>query len=149
MPTEENIMPASAAQRGRDLLLKVDTSATGTNFVSVAGLRTKSFAFGAETVDVTHQDSAGQWRELLSGAGTKRARISGAGVFRDEASDETVRSLAFAGTIRDWQVVVPDFGTLQGKFQITALEYGGAHDREATFEITLESAGALAFTTAT
>lgn len=142
-------MPASAAQRGRDLLLKVDTSGSATNFQTVAGLRTKSFAFGAETVDVTHADSSGQWRELLAGAGTKRARVSGAGVFRDEASDETVRGLAFAGTIRDWQVVVPDFGTIQGKFLVTALEYGGGHDKEATFEITLESAGALTFAAAT
>jgi TP901-1 family phage major tail protein len=135
------------AQKGRDLLLKVDTTGTS-NFVTVAGLRTRGLSLGSETVDVTHAESAGQWRELLGGAGTKRARLSGAGVFKDETSDATVRELAFAGTVRAWQVIVPDFGTIAGPFQVTALEYSGAHDREVTFEITLESAGALSFTAA-
>ena len=45
----------------------------------------------------------------------------------------------------DWQIVVPAFGTLSGPFQITALEYAGRHDGEITFEIAMESAGALEF----
>jgi TP901-1 family phage major tail protein len=32
-----------------------------------------------------------------------------------------------------------------GPFQIIALEYAGRHDGEMTFEIALESAGALSF----
>ena len=54
-------------------------------------------------------------------------------------------SLFFAGTIAGWQVVIPDFGTVAGPFQIAALEYSGAHDGEVAFEIALESAGALTF----
>jgi len=44
-----------------------------------------------------------------------------------------------------FQVVVPDFGTLQGAFQISALEYSGQHDGEAVYELSLASAGALSF----
>ncbi len=78
-----------AAQRGKDMLLKVrdDTGA----FITVAGLRSRRIAFDAETVDVTHTESAGRWRELLSGAGVKRATITGAGVFKDAASDALAR----------------------------------------------------------
>jgi TP901-1 family phage major tail protein len=133
------------AQRGKDLLLKVDKTATGV-FLTVAGLRTRSIAFNTATVDITHTESAGRWRQLLSGAGTKSARISGAGIFKDQESDATVRSYFFNGVIMDWQVIVPDFGTIQGLFQITALEFAGQHDGELTFEIALESAGELAFT---
>jgi len=68
-------------------------------------------------------------------------RITGSGIFKDQASDAAIRSAFFAGAIRDWQAVVPDFGTVEGPFQITSLEYTGAHDGEATFEIALESAG--------
>jgi len=136
-----------SAQRGRDLLLKVDQSGSGA-FATVAGLRTRSFALGAETVDVTTAESAGQWRELLAAAGTKRARLQGAGVFKDDAADATVREIAFSGQIRAWRVILPDFGTIEGPFQVTALEYAGTHDRELNFEITLESAGALTFTAA-
>lgn len=132
------------AQKGKDLLLKLDETGGG-SFVTIAGLRAKTVTFNAGTVDVTHADSAGQWRELLAGAGVKTARLAGSGVFKDQAADETARQLFFDGLIRDWQVILPDFGTVTGAFQITALEYGGQHDGEVTYEIGLESAGVLTF----
>jgi TP901-1 family phage major tail protein len=130
------------AQKGRDLLLKIDNGGT---FATVAGLRSRRLAFNAETVDVTDAESAGRWRELLGGAGVQRASLSGAGIFKDQASDILVRGTFFAGTILSWQVVIPAFGTVTGPFQVTALEYSGEHDGEVRFELALESAGALAF----
>ena len=70
------------AQRGRDLLLKLDAESNGT-FVTVAGLRARQVALNATTVDITTSDSAGRWRELLEGAGTRAASLSGSGLFRD------------------------------------------------------------------
>ena len=134
-----------AAQKGKDLLLKVDTTGTG-SFSTVAGLRSRSISFNAETVDVTHAESAGEWRELLAGAGVKSARITGGGIFKDAASDATIRAYVFDGTIREWQVVIPDFGTIEGLFQITSFELTGRHDAEVAFEIALDSAGLLTFT---
>lgn len=131
-----------SAQKGRDLLIKVED--TG-GFVTVAGLRARRLAFNAEAVDITDAESAGRWRELLGGAGIQRAALSGGGLFKDQASDALARNLFFAGEIRNWQVVIPDFGTVTGPFQIVALEYAGRHDGEMTFEIALESAGALSF----
>jgi TP901-1 family phage major tail protein len=133
-----------AAQKGRDLLVKIDDG-TGL-FVTVAGLRTRQLSLNAETVDITSADSAGQWRELLAGAGLRRASISGAGVFKDEASDLAIRLTFFDGLIRAWQITVPDFGRLQGPFQVTSLDYRGEHAGEVTFDIALESAGLLSFT---
>lgn len=135
------------AQKGKDLLLKVDADGEG-EFTTVAGLRARSLAFNASTVDITDQDSAGRWRELLQGAGLKTARLSGSGIFKDAASDETLRSYFFNGTVRAWQIVVPDLGTVEGPFQIATLEYGGQHDGEVTFDVSLESAGALSFAAA-
>jgi len=135
------------AQKGKDLLLKVDMDGEG-DFATVAGLRSRQIAFNAETVDVTDSESSGRWRELLEGAGIKRASLAGSGIFKDAATDATVRQIFFDGAIRDWQVIVPDFGLLQGAFQITALEYSGEHDGELAYELALESAGAIAFTAA-
>jgi len=132
------------AQRGRDLLLRLE-SAPGT-FTTVAGLRARQIAFNAEAVDVTHAESSGRWRELLAGAGIRRAAISGAGIFRDEASHAAVRQIFFDGSIRPWQIVIPDFGRVQGLFQLSSLEYRGEHAAEVTFELSLDSAGALTFT---
>jgi len=135
------------AQKGKDLLLKLDFAGTG-SFSTVAGLRARRIAFNAQGVDITDQDSAGRWRELLEGAGVRRAAVSGSGIFKDATSDANVRQLLFDGTIRDWQVVVPDFGTVEGPFQVSGLEYAGEHDGEVTFELALESAGELTFATA-
>jgi len=136
-----------AAQKGKDLLLKVDSDGGGA-FTTIAGLRTRAIALNTETVDITHAESAGQWRELLAGAGVKSARVTGSGIFKDATSDEIVRGYVFNGTIRDWQVVIPDFGTVAGPFHIGSFELTGRHDGEVAFDIALESAGELTFAAA-
>jgi TP901-1 family phage major tail protein len=131
-----------SAQKGKDLLIKI---ADGPGFTTVAGLRTRRLAFNAETVDITHSESVGRWRELLEGAGVKRAGVSGRGLFKDAASDALVRQTFFDGAVKNYQIVIPDFGTVEGAFQITSLEFAGEHNGEVTYELSLESAGALTF----
>ncbi|KUP91716.1 phage major tail protein, TP901-1 family [Tritonibacter horizontis] len=135
------------AQNGKDLLIKVDMTGTG-SFTTIAGLRATRISFNAESVDVTSLDSSGGWRELLGGAGVRSANLSGSGVFRDADTDERARQLFFEAETPEFQVVIPDFGTVQGPFQVTALEYAGSHNGEATYELSLASAGALTFTAA-
>lgn len=132
-----------AAQKGKDLLVKI---ADGAGFTTVAGLRTRRLAFNAETVDITHAESANRWRELLDGAGVKRASVSGRGLFKDAASDALMRQTFFDGTIVNYQIVIPAFGTVQGPFQITNLEFAGEHNGEVTYDLALESAGEMTFT---
>jgi len=131
-------------QAGKDLLVKVDMSTDG-NFETIAGLRATRISFNAEAVDVTSLDSEGGWRELLAGAGVRSAAISGSGVFRDEATDERARQLLFDGLTPNFQVVIPEFGIVEGPFQVTSLEYAGQLNGEATYELSLASAGQLQF----
>jgi TP901-1 family phage major tail protein len=131
------------AQKGKDLLVKMYD---GASYVTVAGLRSRKIAFNAELVDVTHAESVDRWRELLAGAGVKRASISGRGLFKDGASDALARQAFFDGAVNARQVIVPDFGTIEGQFQISGLEFSGEHNGEVTFDMSLESAGALTFT---
>lgn len=119
-----------ATQLGRDLLIKIDMTGSG-GFETVAGLRASRISFNAETVDVTNMESAGGWRELLAGAGVRSASMTGSGVFMDETTDARARQIFFDGDIPDFQIVVPDFGTIEGAFQITGLEYSGEFDGEA------------------
>lgn len=132
------------AQKGKDLLLKIDSDGIG-SYQTVAGLRSKRLAFNSETVDVTDADSVGRWRELLGGSGVQRAAISGSGIFKDAQSDKTIRVRFFSGEVSNWQLSIPHFGTVEGAFQITSLEYTGSHDGEVTFEMALESAGPVSF----
>lgn len=133
-----------AAQSGKDLLIKLDTG--GGQFETVAGLRATRISFNAESVDVTNLGSQNGWRELLGGAGVKSAGLSGSGVFRDETTDARARQIFFDGETPDFQVIIPDFGIVEGPFLLTSLEYAGSHNSEATYELSLASAGALSFT---
>jgi TP901-1 family phage major tail protein len=134
------------AQKGKDLLVKISEGAGG--FTTVAGLRMRRLAFNAETVDVTHAESANRWRELLDGAGVKRASVSGRGLFKDAASDAAMRQTFFDGAVKTFQIVSPDFGTVAGPFQLTNLEFAGEHNGEVTYDVSLESAGELTFAAA-
>lgn len=134
-----------AVQNGKDLLIKVDLN--GDNiFVTLAGLRATRIALNSETVDVTSLESQGGWRELLGGAGVKSASISGSGVFRDADTDGRARQIFFDGEMPKFQVIVPSFGVIEGPFQITGIEYAGTYNGEATYEMSLASAGVLTFT---
>ena len=135
------------AQNGKELLIKIDLTGDGL-FETIAGLRVTRLSFNAESVDVTSLESAGGWREILGGAGVKSAAISGSGVFKDAASDERARQIFFDGETPDFQVVIPDFGTIEGAFQVASIEYSGSYNGEATYELSLNSAGALSFTAA-
>ena len=137
-----------AGQAGRDVLIQISDSAEPATFETVAGLRAQTIALAAKTVDGTASDSPGAWRELLPTAGLREATVSGSGVFKDTASDELIREAFFSQTTPTLALVIPDFGTLTGPFQISALEYGGRYDAEATFSMTLSSSGAISFVSA-
>ncbi|MGJ8526901.1 phage major tail protein, TP901-1 family [Maritalea sp.] len=136
-----------SAQSGRDMLLKLDETGAGA-FATVAGIRTRQMSFNAQSIDTTDSYSAGQWRELLAGGGIRTASISGGGVFKDATSDARIRELFFSGELRNWQLILPDFGTIEGQFQITSLEFSADHTSEVSFEIALESAGQISFSAA-
>lgn len=81
----------------------------------------------------------------MAGAGIRRSTISGSGIFKDAESDARVREAFFGASIHPWQIIIPDFGVVEGPFQIISLEYAGQHDGEVTFDIALESAGEIIF----
>lgn len=78
----------------------------------------------------------------------KSAAVSGQGIFRDAASDALIREAFFDQSAKTWRLIVPDFGQLDGPFLVSALEYAGEHEGEASFAISLASAGAISFAAA-
>ena len=131
------------AQRGRDMLVKIRNA--DNNFTTVAGLRSKTLAFNARTVDVTDHESVDQWRELLPGSGVKSGDISGSGIFRDAESDAIMRAAFFEQKTISCQFILPDFGQIEGEFLINRLSFAGNFAGEATYEISFSSAGAASF----
>lgn len=134
-----------AAQKGAALLLKINT--TGSTYVTVGGLRSTSITLNDEAVDVTNKDSSGN-RTLLADGGIHSISVSGSGVFTDAASETTLKDAMNASTFKNFQVIIPDFGTYAGAFMVATLEYAGEHNGEVTYSVTLESSGAITFTSA-
>lgn len=142
-----------AAQKGLDMLLKMDISGTQT---TVGGLRSSSITMNDESVDITNKDSLGT-RTLLAGAGVNSVSISGSGVFTDSTAEVAVRtayqaqqnttngSSAQTAAFQSFQFAIPDLGTYTGAFQITSLEYAGEYNGEATYSMSFESAGYVTF----
>lgn len=138
-----------AKQKGSDMLLKMDTASSGgPTFTTIAGVQNKSISISTDTVDVTSADSTNKWREMLAGAGIRKLTATGRGVFDGSAAEKAVRATLFAGTIKQWQVIVPGDGTYQGLMQVTQLEYAGEHSGEVSYNFRLESAGEITYTAA-
>ena len=135
-----------AAQKGAALLLKVGNGGSPETFTTIGGLRSTSITLNDEAVDVTNKDSSGN-RELLADAGIHSMSITGSGVFTDAASETTLKGTMNASSFTNFQLIIPDFGTYTGAFMCASLEYGGEHNGEVTYSVTLESSGAITFAT--
>lgn len=136
-----------AYQKGSDMLLQCDVNGSG-SYSTMATIQTNTLRFNSDTVEVTNQQSANKWRQLLAGAGIKRLSVSGQGVFDDSSVENTMWTYAQAGTIRNWRVTVPTLGTFTCLMQVTSLEYAGRHQGEVQWSVSLESAGELTYSAA-
>src|SRR5260221_3234451 len=83
---------------------------------TLTGLRTKQIKINNDIVDVTNSDSAGRWRELLTGAGTRSVEVTGAGVPLASAIEKTTLNVVMAGGALTTDLVVPGVGTFTGVF---------------------------------
>lgn len=145
-----------AAQKGSALLLKIGDGASPEVFTTVGGLRSNTITMNEEAVDVTTKDDNGH-RALLAGGGTNSVSVSGSGVFTDAASETSLKDAYFAqqntsdgssaqtAAFNNFQIIVPDFGTLTGSFMIASLEYAGEYNGETTYSVSLESNGYITF----
>lgn len=135
-----------AAQSGKAIVVSFMDDGGTPAYQVVAGLRSRRIALNSETVDVTHAESTGQWRELLAGVGVRSVTISGDGVFTDAAGAEAVRDAFFEHEHRTAKILIPDYGTFEGTFQVTSLEFSGEHNGDVQNSMTFESAGEVTFT---
>lgn len=137
-----------AAQKGRSLLLKIDTASSGgPTYTTVGGIRSRTVTINRETVDVTNSDSTGMWRELLADGGVRSLSVSGSGVFTDDTAVNAVVTNIVSGTAgKLWQIIVPGLGTFAGTFEVASFEHGGEYNGEVTFSLSLESSGEITYT---
>lgn len=134
----------AAAKIGREFLIKK-------NSTTLAGVRTKSFSFAGEPVDVTTDDDTG-FRTLLAESGQEAIDISVEGLTKDVV----LRGAALGSgslMLTDVTLEFPKTGTqatsgdtISGNFFLTSLEESGTYNDAMTFSASLQSSGAWTYT---
>jgi len=142
-----NSFQIAATPGGSALALTTDGTGTAVDaYVSIGGLRSKTFTVNAEAIDITNHDSA-QFKEILDGAGIRSFAISGSGIFVDDYAFAKIRSLALSQSLRFFRLCTNTAGDYwQGCFKITSLEQAGDYNNESSYSISLEGSGEHTYT---
>ncbi len=134
----------TTAYKGRDFVLQMGNGATSETFATVGALRTTSLSINNNPVDITNVSSNG-WQEMLGDAGTQSVEISADGVVANDAQFATFETAAHDRTTHNYQLVsgVDRDVTRSGSFVISSYSETGAHGDAPTFNVTLQSNGAI------
>lgn len=132
-----------AGSIGRQFLVKK-------NSIVLIGLRTKTFSFAGESINITTGEDDGK-RLLLPESGEESIDISFDGI----AKDALIRDIVLGGNslmLNDIELEWPlsDGGTtpasLTGNFRLNGYEEGQPYNEATTFSSTLMSSGAWVYT---
>ena len=137
----------TATIAGKDMLIKADIDGDGT-YTTLAGAQTRSLKMNGTLVDITNQESEGNWREAVAGVDVKSMTISMDGVLPQGVTFATLNDMYLhqTGSGFMWQVYMPGLGKYEGRFVLTDLEFTGEQNDVVKFSATMESSGPPAFT---
>lgn len=112
-------------------------------FQNFGGLRSKSFSFNSEGIDITNQDSD-EWKNILDGAGVRSFSVSGSGVYTNEDVFQDAQESALNNALICMMFIdVKASRVWVGCMKITSLEISGDYDAESNYSISAESSGAV------
>lgn len=112
-------------------------------FKTIGGLRTSTFSFSSDNIDVSNHGS-NQWKNIKSGAGMRSASVSGSGVYTNAANYRAMEVSAVANTQVKLAFVDVNAGRIyDGYFKINSLEASGEYDGEASFSMSADSNGTV------
>lgn len=133
------------AYPGNTFYIQINT--TGSTYVNLGGLRTRTLSVGGEMIDITNSDSTGLWREALSTYGVRSLSVSGSGVFLDGSDiNKIVTNLMATTATQNLKIVVPGLGTFTMTAAVfTNISFAGNHNGEVTYDVTIESGGEVTF----
>ena len=112
-------------------------------FSTLGGLRSKSFSFNSESVDISSQDSD-EWKKILDGAGLRSFGVSGSGVYTNETLFQKVFKDARENKLTCLMFIEVKTGTIfAGCFKIPTMEVSGDYNAESSYSMSAESSGEI------
>lgn len=134
-----------AADKGRDLLLKMEDSEGGGTYTTIANLTNVSVAINNSVVDITNKSSGG-WAEKLEDAGTKNVDISVSGVYTETTQQDLLITNIQSNQNYGCQITYgASDSTITGDFMISNFNITGGFDDAQTFDASLTSTGTITF----
>jgi TP901-1 family phage major tail protein len=133
-----------SALKGDDLIIKIGDAGAPENFAEIGGMRATKIELSRKSIILNHRES-GAWQNLQPNAGIQKLIVTGAGMFTDAASEETLRALAFSGANKNFQLLFPNGDMASGAFQVMSYVRVGDYDTEEQYALTLESAGTITY----
>lgn len=110
---------------------------------TVGGLRSSSFSFSAEDIDISNHGS-NQYKELKEGAGMRSVSMSGSGVYTNAANYRACETACFGNSLVSLAFLDVDAGRIySASFKINSIEASGEYDGEASFSISANSSGSV------
>lgn len=131
------------AQAARDVLIKLETSPAV--FTTIA-MVSASIELNGGAADVSDNQSPGQWQENEMNFGIRSLSLSGDAICKGSAAEKALHNVWFNRTKPNFQAVVPGLGTYQGPFGVPTFSFAGKKDGEATYSVSMVSAGEIVFT---
>lgn len=121
---------------------------TGTE---VARAKTESLKIGNEYIDITSKDDDGI-KALMDDIASKSWELSCSGILGDDAQHVTLSGLALnagRGTaLHYFSYDISGFGEFRGRWAIKSFDFGAPEGESQTFEMSMESTGAVSFVAA-
>ena len=125
------------AQRGRLLILKVETEENSGTYILIGGQRDTDFDMDNDAVDVSNKDT-GAWRKLGADIGLRKSQVTMSGISQDDDALEIVEVASTDGLILNYQLSFDNGDTRTGPYLCTKFnrsgKYNGAEEFKATFE---------------
>lgn len=137
-----------AQQIGRALLIKAGDGASPEVFTNICGIKTRSFNMSANEVDTTVPDCDNPENppQKTSAPGILDQSFSGSGLFTNTAAGKQMLDDARGGVTRNYQVVVPGYGTFEGPYGVFNLELAGELEGNLEFSATFRQTSPGTFT---
>jgi len=132
------------SQRGRDLLLKIESSLLSGTFIDIGSARVMAVSITNGAVDGTTMGSDGIQFSRVD-AGVQDMDITLDGLFKDTSSEEVLRAAAFARSQNNYKISFPNGDAYSAPFVVREYRRAGAHDNLETFTVTLTRSGSGTF----
>jgi len=140
-----------SAKRGGTLLVKRSNGDSPETFTTVGAIRNASLSINGSPIDVTTVDDVDGnneiWRTSITGL--KDLSISGDGIGKAIEPIQSFYEDFAAGTLTNYQIVVPYVGTWEASMIITEMTFEGPYDGVLSFSFGMAAASAPTFTAET